>query len=583
MSITVKEYKPRAKVTVLETDGVISYVDEKGDPVKKVDGGWLRTCIECGDEFFTSNLSTRFCSKDHYKPCPVCGKPVLAKYLNDPPRVCSEKCRKVLSDKTNLEKYGTTDGGNSAQAREKRRQTNLERYGVENTFQAEEFKEKIKQTNLAKYGVENPAQNEEIKQKQKESAHQTYLERGDEIQQQREATNLEKYGVKNPHQNEDVIEKTRQTNLEKYGGTGYASEVLQNKVKETMLDKYGVENAAHSEELKEKKRQTNLEKYGGTGYATEEHQKKSKETMIKKYGVDNPMKSEEIKEKVRQTNLEKYGVEHPAQNEEVRKKEVQTNLDRYGVESFLITPEVLEKRRQLALSGKTNQISEEKKKFAKDLKEFRIDSEFEWVVGTKFYDLYLPESNILIEIDPTTFHNVYSSVYDQNGIDPKYHIDKTELAWVSGYRCIHIFDWDNKEKIVQMLRPVETTLNVEECEVKEITTKEANIFLDQYHIQGKVRNQKVIYGVFHNSELLSMMSFGPSRYNKNVEWELMRYGNKPTFNIVDGNKKMFDKFLKEHNPKSVIYTCDLSKFTGEDLIELGFKVEHIYPPTKNLV
>lgn len=34
----------------------------------------------------------QYCPEVHYRPCPICGTPVIAKYLSDPPRKC-DKCK----------------------------------------------------------------------------------------------------------------------------------------------------------------------------------------------------------------------------------------------------------------------------------------------------------------------------------------------------------------------------------------------------------------------------------------------------------------------------------------------------------
>lgn len=51
----------------------------------------LRKCKECG-KMFEPKGREQYCSDVHYRPCPVCGKPVIAKYLSDPARRC-EGCR----------------------------------------------------------------------------------------------------------------------------------------------------------------------------------------------------------------------------------------------------------------------------------------------------------------------------------------------------------------------------------------------------------------------------------------------------------------------------------------------------------
>lgn len=51
----------------------------------------LRKCKECGKMFLPKGRE-QYCPDVHYRPCPICGEPVIAKYLSDPPRKCSN-CR----------------------------------------------------------------------------------------------------------------------------------------------------------------------------------------------------------------------------------------------------------------------------------------------------------------------------------------------------------------------------------------------------------------------------------------------------------------------------------------------------------
>lgn len=52
----------------------------------------MRKCKECG-KLFQPKGREQYCSDTHYRPCPSCGKPVIAKYLSDPPRRC-DNCKK---------------------------------------------------------------------------------------------------------------------------------------------------------------------------------------------------------------------------------------------------------------------------------------------------------------------------------------------------------------------------------------------------------------------------------------------------------------------------------------------------------
>ena len=52
----------------------------------------INICKECGEPFEASSARIKYCSKVHYRPCPICGTLVEAKYLSDPPRKC-DNCK----------------------------------------------------------------------------------------------------------------------------------------------------------------------------------------------------------------------------------------------------------------------------------------------------------------------------------------------------------------------------------------------------------------------------------------------------------------------------------------------------------
>ena len=59
-----------------------------------------KICKECGEVFEATSAKQQYCSKLHFRPCPVCGKPVPAKYLSDPARCCSKECSSKRSSDT---------------------------------------------------------------------------------------------------------------------------------------------------------------------------------------------------------------------------------------------------------------------------------------------------------------------------------------------------------------------------------------------------------------------------------------------------------------------------------------------------
>lgn len=64
---------------------------------------------------------------------------------------------------------------------------------------------------------------------------------------------------------------------------------------------------------------------------------------------------------------------------------------------------------------------------------------------------------------------------------------------------------------------------------KEVSYNESKIFLDENHIQGNCIS-KYRYGLYYNDELISIMTFGKSRFKD--EFELLRFCNKKYENII---------------------------------------------------
>ena len=139
------------------------------------------------------------------------------------------------------------------------------------------------------------------------------------------------------------------------------------------------------------------------------------------------------------------------------------------------------------------------------LKELDIDNEFEFRINSRYYDIHILNTNILIEIDPAFTHNSTFNIWDKDLLDKNYHLNKTKLAEENNYRCIHIFDWDDKEKIINILKS-KNKISAKKCSIKEISKQEANEFLDKYHLQGSCKGNDINIGLYYNEELISLMT-----------------------------------------------------------------------------
>lgn len=342
------------------------------------------------------------------------------------------------------------------------------------------------------------------------------------------------------------------------------------------MERYGVKEVLSSREVREKIKQTNIEKYGVENvFAAKEIKEKVKQTNLERYGVENVFASNKIKDKIKRTNLERYGAENPYSSNEIKEKIKQTNLEKYGVEWYCTTEHAKNNNKQY-------KISKVNKEFSDILNSNNIQNELEYYIGNNSYDLRV--NNILIEINPSYTHNsTYDAVLSYTVLKAKnrdYHLDKSKLAEEHGFQCIHVFDWDDKDKIINLLLP-KTTVYARNCEIKEISIKEANDFLNLYHLQGSLTKQTICLGLFYNNELVELMTFGKPRYNKNYEYELLRLCTHKDYKVTGGTQRLFKYFVDNFKPESIISYCDISKFSGEVYDKLGFTLKSTSKPARH--
>ena len=381
-------------------------------------------------------------------------------------------------------------------------------------------------------------------------------------------TNLIKYGCTCNLQSPNVIKKRNKVMIEKYGSiSAFKDKEVYKKRNKTMIEKYGAKYIMQTDEGKlklnwnsEQQKQTMINKYGvDNGFKLYDRIKKTKQQRYNNQNYNN-------KTKQRQTMIEKYG------DSIHQSKAMITLLDKYGVNYACLTDNCINN------NGKI--ISKINKTFANKLKEYGIETEFEFRIKKYSFDLHILNTNILIEINPTYTHNsTIGAKFSKNKYKPPiasdFHYNKCKFAIDNGYQLISIFDWMDLDKVIDIIKAkvhkLTNRINGHKCKVKEISQSEANIFLDKYHIQGSASNQSVCLGLFYNDELVQVQTFGKSRYNKNIEWEAIRLANKQDTYIIGGVSKGFNYFIKKYNPNSIISYNSLNISTGNTDNLQGFK------------
>lgn len=488
---------------------------------------YTRKCKCCGKEFQTNSPQKLFCDDVHYLPCPVCGKPVLKKDrdFTRPPKCCSKECSWKLR-KQNFkskvceicgEEFTPTSG--VATICNKEHHIKCEICGKDMIITKDMWHDGIKTCS------------EECRK------------------EKTRRFNQEKYGVDHPMQSKEVQQHHKDSMKEKYGVEfALQSQEFLDKASNTMKERYGVEWAQQSKSIKDQ----------------------SLAKMIQKYGAPYTLQSADLRNKVESTNLERYGFKHTSQSPEIKSKIAKTCFEKYNAGSYIYSAEFRSKFRA---------ISQINMRFKQMLESAGCKVSVEFPLHDYRYDL-ICNDNILIEIDPSYSHTCDPSVnHWHHGLDPDYHIAKTTIATAEGYRCIHVFDWDDWSKIVQLVKP-KTAVYARKCTLKRIGTKAADEFTTKYHLQGKCRGQVENYGLYYEGELVEVMTFGKPRYTKKYDYELLRLCSKDDVRVVGGASRLFKAFIKDHPEASIISYCDLSKFTGKVYEEIGMKLHHITEPAK---
>jgi hypothetical protein len=198
-------------------------------------------------------------------------------------------------------------------------------------------------------------------------------------------------------------------------------------------------------------------------------------------------------------------------------------------------------------------------------------------------DIYIPSYNLAIEYNGMFFHS------ENNGKGREYHLYKTEECEKQGIQLIHIFEdeWINKQNIIKsklknLLKINNNKIYARKCIIKNINNKEKNEFLNKNHIQGEDKS-KIKLGLYHNNELVSVMTFGRLRKitgNKHSEckYELIRYASKLDTNVVGGFSKLLNNFTKTYTPQEIVSYADRRYSIGRLYEFNGFSFIHNTPP-----
>jgi hypothetical protein len=200
------------------------------------------------------------------------------------------------------------------------------------------------------------------------------------------------------------------------------------------------------------------------------------------------------------------------------------------------------------------------------------------IISPKELDIVVPNKKVAIEFNGNRWHS------ELMGKDKNYHLNKTTECERLGLQLIHVFEseWVQQQQLVKSrllskLGLCESRIGARMLTLSEPTKAETRNFLNTNHIQGS-SGSSVEYGLYDGTELVGVMTFVKSRFNKEIDWELARYCSKQNTTIMGGASKLFKHFIMVHCPASIISYSDRRWNTGELYTSLGFEFSHNSAP-----
>jgi hypothetical protein len=339
------------------------------------------------------------------------------------------------------------------------------------------------------------------------------------------------------------------------------------KIKKTNLERHGVESFTSSQKFKDKTSQTNIERYGTSIYVeSSDFQKKKKDSSLEKYGVDHPMKSDSLKMKPSQTKRKLFDESNPELSIENLSKicnESTPIIDIcksiYG--DVFIDSKMFNRVYSIIVNRglpylKTKGTSNGEKEVVEYIKTFydgiiEINSRSVLSSG-KEIDIFIPEFNLAIEYNGEYWHS-------EQRHKVKYNLlDKTLECEDQGIHLLHIYDseWRHQQKQKIWMSMIQHKMNrtpnriyARNCKVSDVID---DSFFDENHIQGNTRGSILTLSLIHDGKIVSQMSISKSRFNKNFEYEILRFSVKRNTHVVGGFAKLFNNAKKILNSKSFI-------------------------------
>jgi hypothetical protein len=489
-----------------------------------------------------SAIETLYCW--HYEITPPqcgCGQTALFNsFVKGYRQFCSQNCPQKAQKHSSVVKAQWQDADKLQRMLEKRNQTNLERYGHTNPALNSTVKEKIRNTVQEKYGASTPLESpmvvEKIRQKNLETLGVEFPFQSSKVQDQSKQTFLKNHGEPNRMQ----IARAAWAQ-QHHGQNPFEVASVRQRAFDTMLEKYGAPYAFQVPELYQKHADTHFLRWGRAN-AAQMHLSDEQFQLL-----SDPVKLSAA--------LQSHTVSDLATSTGIRKSLLMRYHDRYQL-GVIPHKSRSSFEDEIAAFLDRHQIA-----YSKNNKKLIAPLELDFVIGNRW----------AIEFNGLYWHSELGG-----SKNPQYHQYKMRQCEERGIQLITIWEdeWIEKTPLCQsvILSHVGSNNKIagRKCTIQEVQANEMAAFLKTHHLQGH-SNASVNLVLEQGGEILSAMTFARPRYNKNIQWELLRAASAMNCTVQGGASRLWNHFVKTRNPENVVSYCDRRWFTGRIYQQLGFE------------
>lgn len=200
-----------------------------------------------------------------------------------------------------------------------------------------------------------------------------------------------------------------------------------------------------------------------------------------------------------------------------------------------------------------------------------VETQDRQIIKPHELDIVIPERKVALEYNGLYYH---SDKFEKVGT----HKVKTDKARTAGYRLLHIYedDWRDRRPVVERAIKSILGLATESVFARNLTVnvksyQDCKDFYEANHLQGSGRGDS--WCLMQGLEILAAMQFSQSSSERgnmdNARWELIRYAS--AIRVTGGASRLFTAFIRG-NPQvsTVVSYSDNDMFDGNMYERLGF-------------